>query len=461
MTGEIWQILIMRKPLDKTGNTLSITPQMSRKMGYSQGKLVTVKIGTVEIQANVLVGTRGKSLVEAALLLDSATPFLGICGRKLRFTMEDNGEIQIGPIIGIFTYHDKNSRRTLPFGAQNNTLKNLVLTGHKNKALVYVFTPDDIKGSNIIWGRAIDEKSRGNWQQRPFPMPNVVYDRIPTRKDEARSDVQHAKAKLISRPEIKYFNPQFLDKWHVYKFLVPNVECREFLPETTLYTDCVTVINYLKKYRLVYLKPTASSIGRGIIRIELHSSKVLLSYKNNQGRNVQKVIASLSTFSRVLTKLIGQRKYLVQQGILMAKYKGNPFDVRLLAQKDVNGRWQVTGMAARVAGNGSITTHIPNGGTSRPLEKVLKHAFRNTGIEISDIISEITTLAKTLPPVLEAASGKLFGELSMDIGVDTTGRAWLFELNSKPFRFDEPQIRLKSWDNLIKYASTLSGFNKE
>lgn len=460
MNTESWPILIVRKPLDKSGNTLSLTPQVARKMGYSQGDNITVKVGTAKIKVKVSVGSHGKSIFENALLLESDTTWLGICGHRLRIMAESRWSVVIGPIIGIFTYHDKNLKLSSPFGAQNSTLKNLALMGHKCKALVYVFTPEDIKGNSVIWGRTIDEKSHG-WKQRPCPMPNVVYDRIPTRKDEAKIAVQKAKEKLIKREGMKYFNPQFLDKWHVYKFLVPNIACREFLPETTLYTDYSTVINYLKKYRLVYLKPTASSIGRGIIRVELHSSKVLVSYKNNKGKNVQRVISSLAVFKRNLISLIGKRIYLVQQGILMAKYKGNPFDIRLLAQKDETGKWQVTGMAARVAGRGSITTHIPNGGSSMPLEKVLIYAFKNTGVEPVEIVHSIDRLATTLPGVLETASGKLFGELSMDIGVDTTGRAWVYELNSKPFRFDEPEIRYKSWENLIQYASMLSGFSKE
>lgn len=461
MNTESWPILIVRKPLDKNGNTLSLAPQVSRRLGYSQGQIVTVKVGNVKMKAKVSVGSRGKSLFDNALLLDSGTTLLGLCGRRLRMRVDSRGPIVIGPIIGIFTYHNQSQKISSLFGAQNSTLKNLVHVGNKYKALVYVFTPEDIKGSNLIWGRTIDEKSQGSWKQHPYPMPNVVYDRIPTRKDEARAAVQQGKAKLINREGIKYFNPQFLDKWHVYKFLVPDVSCREFLPETTLYTDYGTVINYLKKYRLVYLKPTASSIGRGIIRVELHSSKVLVSYKNNHGKNVERVISSLAVFKRNLVSLIGKRKYLVQQGIVMAKYKGNPFDIRLLAQKDVAGRWQVIGMAARVAGRGSITTHIPNGGSSMPLAKVLKYAFKNTGIDTSEIVYDIERLARKLPGVLEAASGKLYGELSMDIGVDTTGRAWVFELNSKPFRFDEPEIRYRSWENLIKYASAISGFPKE
>ncbi|UUZ93289.1 YheC/YheD family protein [Paenibacillus sp. P25] len=46
--------------------------------------------------------------------------------------------------------------------------------------------------------------------------------------------------------------------------------------------------------------------------------------------------------------------------------------------------------------------------------------------------------------------------MSMDLGVDTNGDLWFFEANSKPMKFDEPPIRKKSLENLIRYSLYLS-----
>jgi hypothetical protein len=41
--------------------------------------------------------------------------------------------------------------------------------------------------------------------------------------------------------------------------------------------------------------------------------------------------------------------------------------------------------------------------------------------------------------------------MSMDLGVDTTGKLWFFEANSKPMKFDEPHIREKSLRRLVRF----------
>ena len=42
--------------------------------------------------------------------------------------------------------------------------------------------------------------------------------------------------------------------------------------------------------------------------------------------------------------------------------------------------------------------------------------------------------------------------MSIDLGVDKSGNLWFFEANSKPMKFDEPEIRRKSLQKLIEYG---------
>ncbi|GMA61469.1 hypothetical protein GCM10025859_19090 [Alicyclobacillus fastidiosus] len=49
------------------------------------------------------------------------------------------------------------------------------------------------------------------------------------------------------------------------------------------------------------------------------------------------------------------------------------------------------------------------------------------------------------------------GEMSMDIGIDPQGHPWFFEANSKPMKFDEPEIRQKSLQGVIDQLRDRSG----
>jgi hypothetical protein len=49
----------------------------------------------------------------------------------------------------------------------------------------------------------------------------------------------------------------------------------------------------------------------------------------------------------------------------------------------------------------------------------------------------------------------MLGEMSLDLGVDTAGQMWFFEANSRPMKFDEPDIRKKSLERIVQYSQFL------
>ncbi|WP_052186947.1 YheC/YheD family protein [Thermoactinomyces sp. Gus2-1] len=53
---------------------------------------------------------------------------------------------------------------------------------------------------------------------------------------------------------------------------------------------------------------------------------------------------------------------------------------------------------------------------------------------------------------IENQQNALLGEMSMDLGIEKDGSLWIFEANSKPMKFDEPNIRRRSLRRLIEYS---------
>ena len=130
----------------------------------------------------------------------------------------------------------------------------------------------------------------------------------------------------------------------------------------------------------------------------------------------------------------------MQQAVDLLHTKGRPFDIRALVQKDAAGHWQVTGMAARIAGKGQITTHRPRGGSRARLVPLIRSIFQDE-VRTRKITQELHRVILKAVEVFDVATGHNHGELSMDVGLDRTGRPWIFEINSKPAVFDEPSIR--------------------
>ncbi len=164
---------------------------------------------------------------------------------------------------------------------------------------------------------------------------------------------------------------------------------------------------------------------------------------------------SLSRLWGRIRREAGASPYIIQQGIELATYQKKPFDLRILVQKNTHGSWSTTGVGARLAGKGSITTHVPRGGSVEDPFKLLSALF---GPENSkDMLNKIKSTAIQIARQIERGSGLSHGEMSMDLGVDTFGILWFFEANSKPMKFDEPEIRQKSLRRIFQYSSYLAG----
>jgi hypothetical protein len=62
---------------------------------------------------------------------------------------------------------------------------------------------------------------------------------------------------------------------------------------------------------------------------------------------------------------------------------------------------------------------------------------------------------------IEIAAKHTIGEMSLDLGIDTSGQIWFFEANSRPMKFDEPEIRKRSLERIIQYSNYLTHSRKK
>lgn len=314
----------------------------------------------------------------------------------------------------------------------------------------YVFTP-----VHVDWQRGIVRGYRyrqGQWQARQFPLPNVVYNRVPNRKLEENREVRLVKRRLRAKG-IPYYNACYLNKYDLYRILQADPVVQQCLPWTRQVRSRADIQEGLKRFGSIYLKPKHAFAGKGIFRVSLEANGWSFRYRQG-GVNRRIRGVSRAELWHLLERQMARRSYIVQQAISLAHYQGRAFDVRLLAQKDGVGRWQVSGMGIRVAGKGSITTHVPNGGYIAPASEVLPAVFAANAKQVQDNVSR---LAMVIAPRVERGYNGLFGEMSMDIGLDAQGHPWFFEANAKPMRFDERGIRRAGLGNLVAYAKYLAG----
>lgn len=359
-----------------------------------------------------------------------------------------HGEIKLGPLLGILTVE---GRKTFK-GIRSNFI-DLIETGRKMGAFIYVVPIENIKWDKKEVTGYLYYPEKKKWVKECLPFPQVLYNRIPSRKCEEPEHVQHALKKLASSKEIHLFNPHFFNKASLFEILKKNSSVRPFLPETRVFRKNKDLKYMLEKYPFVYLKPLDGMAGKGIFRLEQMGEGFLLKFQQGKDiihRNFKNKSEAFDFFKEAC-----QVPYLVQQGIELAKYEEKIFDFRLLMQKNKRGDWELTGVGIRQSGEGNITTHVPRGGSVQSPMEILPLVFPSSSP--ASILQRLERISFTITKALEE-NWPALGEISMDIGIDRKGHLWFFEANSKPGKFDEPDIRKRSLENLINYARCLTHF---
>jgi hypothetical protein len=205
----------------------------------------------------------------------------------------------------------------------------------------------------------------------------------------------------------------------------------------------------LSRYNHVYIKPINGSLGLGIHQIiyDKHLDHYFCRYQDADGINRLRKFSSLEGLVRHVFAKKNLESLLVQQGINLLKAEKRSIDFRIHSNKDDKGDWQITAIAAKIAGPGSVTTHVRNGGEI----KTLKEIFSEN--ECREYTEKLTEAALLLSQALERNMEGIIGEIGFDLGIDQNGNVWMFEANSKPGRsiFSHPD--LKDFDLLTRQLS--------
>ncbi|RDU35318.1 YheC/YheD family protein [Neobacillus piezotolerans] len=333
----------------------------------------------------------------------------------------------LGPLIGIFTSNLIDSS-TQPAGERTNSFSKLLDTCGASGASGFLFT-----GQGIDWEKNLVKGyffSGGSWESRLVPFPNVVYDRLPTRKSESRPESKLAKERLQKDYLIPWFNPGFFNKLDIFERLKENRHAEKYLPETHLFTSVTETRRLLDKHGSIYLKPIHGTLGIGIRQViaEFPGSTCYCRFRDQTGSNKLLKFNSLHALTSKMFGKRGLKNILIQQRILLLKVGGRPVDFRVHTNKDGKGKWQVSAIAGKQAGFGSITTHVRNGGDVHTLKELFGE---KDAVKYERKLSEA---ALELSEILEERLEGISAEFGFDFGIDRDGIVWLFEVNSKPGR---------------------------
>lgn len=357
------------------------------------------------------------------------------------------------PVVAILTVADKVKQ----FRGNQANFKDIIKTGRNMNTTVYVVTTRDLKlHASKIQGYVYDFDEKV-WNKNWFPLPDVIYNRIPLREDENKPKVRQKIEECLAHHSIQLFNPQFFNKWRLFDWLKKNSSTKSLVPDTKRLIASKSLSLMLKQYRKLYLKPESGKAGKGIMLLQWEETNLRRPYcliiQGQQHKNIVYRTASLPKLWKRIRRESGACPYIMQEAIELSTYRNRHFDLRVLVQKTGRGNFMITGIGARLAGLKRITTHVPQGGSIEEPEKLLLASF---GQEMTTLLmNKLKSSSILIAKQIEKSCGYTLGEMSMDLGIDRNGKLWFFEANAKPMKFDEPHIRKKSLDRVIQYSQYL------
>lgn len=312
--------------------------------------------------------------------------------------------------LGILTLHpNMTSEYAAQIGKQGKTYQ----------VQVYRFHPFDWEPeSNRVKGYAFDH-ALDDWKPELFTLPMFIYDRCyysDSRHAQAFSIVQQLKRRAF------FLSTGLPNKWKVYERLSRNPIIASFLPKTMKVTKFEDIIDQLLKQKKIVLKPIFGTHGKGIFFIELINHSQIFIQTHRNGKKIKKIF-SMDQFQAWHRTQQLESRYILQPFLHLTNKNNQPFDIRILVQKNDAGKWQEIGRGIRVGKRGNFVSNLHNGGKVQPFSQHLK---QNRKVNL-----QLETLVNVLPSILDKHFHPLF-ELGIDMGIDPTGKCWLLEVNSKP-----------------------------
>jgi hypothetical protein len=414
---------------------LCIDPNKSLRVSFGK-KIKTVNVRTVNIASDEIH------------LPESVMESLSLPIKTYKFQAKiDNQTLFMGPVVALLT----NMKTKKPnFQSISAFCEELNQRISDVGGFFYVFSFHDFSKEETH-GFYFED---GKWTFSKLPLPDVIYNRIHSRKVEQLKSFKSFRRSL-EQLSIPFFNDRFLSKWEVYQHLILENQLHPYIPETRI-LSLENFNDLFEKYDTLFIKPVHGSQGKNIMKIIKKENQLLLQTSQNPGSEITIEKSSAGKIFQQLKPLLQNRIYIIQQGISLIEFQSHALDFRVLVHKRELNSWEVTSIVARISAEQQFVSNLAKGGKIMKPQHVLNVCFGKH--MTSGLISIMKELSIEAASIISRHSSGIIGELGVDVGIDSAGKCWIIEINSKPSKnFEDNTTKVRpSAKAIIQFCTKLA-----
>ncbi|MBY0123098.1 YheC/YheD family protein [Bacillus sp. S/N-304-OC-R1] len=299
---------------------------------------------------------------------------------------------------------------------------------HLHEMACYRFVPSNINPmTENVKGDYFNPQTN-EWETSEFPLPKILYDRCFYKEDPHSQQCKAIVKWLKTKEDLIFLGYGLPNKMELYNKLADS-ELSPYVLKSSLVSSGESVIDELNSNKPFIIKPVNGSQGRGVYYLEKHNNEIIVQ-TDKQNKTVTRTFAYKEKAISLINYLIKDRDYLIQEYKKLTNKKNQPFDIRVLLQKDENGDWKEVAKGIRTGKDKGIVSNISAGGTISPFQDWLA-AYPSAKRDY--LRNEMNEILRSLPQILEKHFPPLF-EIGVDLGVSEDLSIWILDVNSKPGR---------------------------
>lgn len=284
-------------------------------------------------------------------------------------------------------------------------------TKYNDIDLVY-FTANDVDMERELINGLILINNK--WVRKAVPIPPFIDINVYCFKYKKVVNYLRSKSTLSSAK----FGPKNV----VYEKVKKDGEFAHLIIPTEKFTKFNSFHKFLKEHGKIIIKPKVGQKGEGIYLLSKKKRHYWLTY-NNQTKKLSKY--KLKGFFK---NKINKERYMFQKYINSITKNGEPFDCRIRLEKNGTNKWQASIYLIRIGTGQKVVSNVAQGGSVSQLTPFLKANYENW----EAIKKSVIEIGTEFPYKMEELFNKEITSMGIDIGIDSYGKTYIFEVNTAP-----------------------------